>query len=248
MAKHKFTANQRKAIWEAHNKRCVYCHKPILDWGSLQIDHIIPESDNQPQKLEKIRKEYALGSDFEINSYENWLPSHSGCNRQKGNWLYQANNAYHYIEIARKYAPKVKKIEQKLQKQLERSIIISKAEAGLQKRIITEADLINLTIKAIHQRLPVYLIEQIKSVGKDIKVRSIHIFEKIKTYPNNSSQYNVILAISLAIGGCSFALLIEGIINSNFTNTGMAISIMVTYMTAYYTGKYDEQYWKYSGS
>jgi 5-methylcytosine-specific restriction endonuclease McrA len=38
----KFISVIREAVWIAHAKRCAYTHE-LLDLGSMQIDHIIPE-------------------------------------------------------------------------------------------------------------------------------------------------------------------------------------------------------------
>ncbi len=47
----------------------------------MQLDHIIPR--DHAKSLDKIRENYGLESDFAIESYQNLVPAHSGCNRLK---------------------------------------------------------------------------------------------------------------------------------------------------------------------
>ena len=55
--KYRFSPLQRLSIWEAFNKKCIYCDAPI-SFKELHIDHIIPEGlQNKPEKYSKIRKE-----------------------------------------------------------------------------------------------------------------------------------------------------------------------------------------------
>ncbi|NKL25405.1 hypothetical protein GFL92_01040 [Rhizobium leguminosarum bv. viciae] len=57
---------------------------------TMAIDHIIPESlATNSQRLHEVLTKFGLGDDFELNSYENWLPSCGACNRAKRNRVFE---------------------------------------------------------------------------------------------------------------------------------------------------------------
>jgi len=84
MSKRIFTAFERYAIWKCHEERCWLCSEP-LSYKETTIDHFFPESLlEDDQKRKTILFEYGLVDDyFNINGFENWLPSHSICNQKK---------------------------------------------------------------------------------------------------------------------------------------------------------------------
>lgn len=93
MSKFRFTAAQRYAIWLHHGQRCWRCREP-LRLAETTVDHVIPESIlNTPELLAKIVLENGLPSAFQVNGYENWLPAHSHCNREKSNRLLRMSSA-----------------------------------------------------------------------------------------------------------------------------------------------------------
>lgn len=61
----------------------------------MQVDHLIPEHlQSQPVRLAEVIKDLALPGDFELNSYENWLPSCGPCNNTKRNDVYRPSPLY----------------------------------------------------------------------------------------------------------------------------------------------------------
>jgi hypothetical protein len=83
MAKHAFTSHQRYAVFTAHGEVCYLCRKPI-DLSSMEVDHIVPESISaDPDRLRAVLVALGRRNDFDINSYENWMPSCRSCNRRK---------------------------------------------------------------------------------------------------------------------------------------------------------------------
>jgi hypothetical protein len=83
MSKYSFSSSQRYAVFSSHGPRC-YLKGCMVDMQSMQIDHIIPEHLlNAPETLNGILKEFGLSPDFDLNSYENWLPSCGPCNLAK---------------------------------------------------------------------------------------------------------------------------------------------------------------------
>lgn len=81
--KRRFSYAERYAIWLCNEKRCWWCKLP-LRLPEVTVDHVIPDSlqDNDAER-ENIFVEYGLSKNFSINSYENWLPCHNGCNQSK---------------------------------------------------------------------------------------------------------------------------------------------------------------------
>jgi len=87
MAKHTFTALQRWALYFAYEKKCFFTGEPLM-LRDLEIDHLVPESlDDDPATLAKVIAAIGLPSDFSVNSYLNWVPTHHTANRQKSNDL-----------------------------------------------------------------------------------------------------------------------------------------------------------------
>lgn len=88
MARYKFSAAERYAVFTVHNERCWLCREPI---GLLEteVDHIIPESLIGSKELPAILAELGLKDDFEINSFANWMPAHGHCNREKGDMVFR---------------------------------------------------------------------------------------------------------------------------------------------------------------
>ena len=64
MSQQVLSAIERRAIWEAHGKRCNYCRVPVL-FRDFHIDHLILEYLNSDgDKLEALSSEVVVGPDF----------------------------------------------------------------------------------------------------------------------------------------------------------------------------------------
>jgi hypothetical protein len=51
----------------------------------MEIDHVLPEKLKASESaLKTVLTDFGLPSDFELNSFENWLPAHRRCNALKG--------------------------------------------------------------------------------------------------------------------------------------------------------------------
>lgn len=113
MARQKFTAAEREAIWLAHGKKCAYSNQ-LLEVGDFHIDHIIPESfAEQPEEFTKVKAKYKLSADFDLFGYENLLPSKAVANSQKGALLFEPERVHFFLGIA---SSKKEEIEKQLQK------------------------------------------------------------------------------------------------------------------------------------
>lgn len=83
LAKHQFSIHERWAVYKVHGDRCYLGTEPI-DLKSMQVDHILPESLlAEPSKLVTTLAALGLPANFDLNSYENWLPACATCNNQK---------------------------------------------------------------------------------------------------------------------------------------------------------------------
>jgi hypothetical protein len=101
MSKERIGFEKRFALWHAHAGRCAYCGVPVrlLD---MQVDHILPEwLVHDAQRLSRVKTDYGLDDSFDLRDYCNWLPSHAGCNRCKGETLPDRNFALFFISLAR---------------------------------------------------------------------------------------------------------------------------------------------------
>jgi len=83
MSRYQFTAAQRYAIFTVHGERC-YLNGCLINLKTMQVDHIIPESlQDHPDQLGEVLRVLGRPKDFNLNSYENWLPACGPCNNRK---------------------------------------------------------------------------------------------------------------------------------------------------------------------
>lgn len=100
MAKQKFSAVQREALWLAHNKKCAYT-RGLLDISSFHIDHVIPENlAEEPIALEEVIAQLGLDSNFNLHGYENLLPCQPGTNLHKNSLLLDPAPLHFFLNIA----------------------------------------------------------------------------------------------------------------------------------------------------
>lgn len=83
MSGYRFSAAQRFAVYTVHGGTCYLNGEPLY-LKQMRIDHVIPRSlKNDPDRLSMVLKEYGLPDDFELDSFENWLPTCDPCNSLK---------------------------------------------------------------------------------------------------------------------------------------------------------------------
>jgi len=107
-AKYKFTAAERFAVKDAHKHICFLCRLAFEGYRDWDVDHLIAES-TAASELAELRESLALPPDFDVNSFENWVPAHHACNRRKGSLNYNAPIFLTYLNEARKAAPLCRK-------------------------------------------------------------------------------------------------------------------------------------------
>jgi hypothetical protein len=200
MAKYQFSDLERMAIWKAYKGRCAYCGelKPFKD---VHIDHILPESLlNNTDQLEEIKTEYGLGSEFEINSHYNWLPSCSKCNRTKSDRVYSKSATFHFLEmVAKPKYEEIRKIEQNLGKTMKKEGFLTRTEAT---QVIEEyfKDLVvnNLIISPATKRRDQWINEYLSKAVQTIAEKATP--SVVENLSNNESFLTVVLqATSIAL-------------------------------------------------
>lgn len=112
MSNYRFDTAQRFAVYTAHSAKCYICERPI-DLKSMQIDHVIPEGLPQdPGKFSDAIIALGLPPDFDVNSYENWLPTCPKCNNKKRGHVFRSTLLVQLnIEMARDKANLARSLE-----------------------------------------------------------------------------------------------------------------------------------------
>lgn len=84
MKRYRFSSSERYAIYAIHGPNCYLCSTPI-DFRSMSVDHVLPASLPSNHKLyAECLSDYGLPPTFNVDSFENWLPSCAKCNSEKG--------------------------------------------------------------------------------------------------------------------------------------------------------------------
>lgn len=139
MRKYRFSTEQRFALWRVYGRKCFYCGQPIL-FQEITVDHVLPEHLlDKPEELLKIRMDYGLGSDFSINDYCNWVPSHAHCNREKGTAIYQRTPALiKVLETVKRKAQRAKAEEERIISNLKKGDLLGRLGIALEKGIVAK--------------------------------------------------------------------------------------------------------------
>lgn len=153
MTKYKFSTEQKCSIWKAYGKRCFYCTEPVL-YSDLEIDHILPESliDN-PNELDTIKSDYGLDSDFSINSYYNWVPSHHTCNWRKAQIILPKETVLFYLGIVKNKIGKIKEIEKRFIRDREKEDILISLGIQVEKGLLSMKEVISFLDRIAELRI-----------------------------------------------------------------------------------------------
>lgn len=175
MSKYRFSTIERAAIWEAHDKRCIYCRE-LISFTDLHIDHILPEELlDKPDELKRIKEEYDLNPKFSINSYYNWVPADSSCNLRKSKRRFSKNRAIFFLEIAESKYAQVNKLEETRKYREKKDKILISLALGFEQRLLS-FDEVSTLLKDLEKNQSVFKILQeleftegalIDSIAKD---------------------------------------------------------------------------------
>ena len=115
MAKRQFSNAERYGVYTVHREKCYMCTEPV-DLYSMQVDHIIPEALlDDPYELKSVLVSFGLSENFDIQSFENWLPSCARCNNRKRNRIFKPTPQIQLeLEIAAEKSSDAKELAKKI--------------------------------------------------------------------------------------------------------------------------------------
>lgn len=115
MSGYKFTAAQRFAVYTIHGAVCYLNGEPLY-LKTMRIDHVLPRSlKDDPERLSTVLKDYGLPRDFDLDSFENWLPTCDPCNSKKYKEPFRpAPIILRHIDQARSKAAKTKALAERI--------------------------------------------------------------------------------------------------------------------------------------
>jgi hypothetical protein len=100
------TTAARRALWEAHGRKCAYTGEPVA-WSELEIDHIIPVKSDAARMTE-LRGAGIISDDF--NGFENLLPTKAHRNNQKSNFIANERSIVFFLNLAAKEKEKAERL------------------------------------------------------------------------------------------------------------------------------------------
>jgi 5-methylcytosine-specific restriction endonuclease McrA len=145
MAKHQFSWNERFVVYLADGGKCFWCGIPVF-YRDVQIDHVFPEDlldDNS--ELARIKVEYGLGAQYDINGFENWVTCHQGCNLRKRNTvLPNAPRTLLTVAELKQRAPKLASESKKYASRKRAEEILGMLASALTAGSLTKEDVLDL--------------------------------------------------------------------------------------------------------
>jgi len=121
--------------------KCFWCGVP-LPYRDVQIDHVFPERLAEKPELDEIKKSYGLGTEFDVNCYENWVTSHQGCNlRKRAELLPNSSSTLFVVGQVQARANKLRKYQTEFEKNRKRERVLSLLRAAVDAGSVTEADI-----------------------------------------------------------------------------------------------------------
>lgn len=109
LAKRIFDPVERYAIWSVHGEKCYTCGVHLEMINTMEVDHVIPEVLEGKPELAQILKEYGLPGTFDLQSFENLLPSCGPCNNRKRQTVFKPTLFVQgQLQKAAEGAPKVR--------------------------------------------------------------------------------------------------------------------------------------------
>ena len=131
----KISNAQRYAVFTTHGDKCYLCHG-LVTMLTFEVDHVIPESLLQePARLAEVLTLLGRPADFDLNSYENWLPSCRPCNGRKRATVFDATPIVQVlVQLATERAPLAREHETRAVHARELgaalNVLLRQAEAG----------------------------------------------------------------------------------------------------------------------
>ena len=140
------TAVQRFGVYWAWNGRCFWCREPVK-FAECHVDHVIPVSATDP--IETLRRHYSLSPAFEIDGFENWVPSCQACNLLKRNMLLFASPAtVMHLQAVQERAPKAKSIADDFERDRATVPLLVKLQEAVERGKISQVEIERIISKA----------------------------------------------------------------------------------------------------
>ncbi len=154
LSEYQFTQHQRFAVFTVHGPKCYINNCPI-DMQTMEIDHVIPEFLAADRvRLDHVIADLGLPSNFDVNSYENWLPSCRKCNGQKRDMIFKPSLLLQrHLQVAAKKAAKARELEQEAVTKIALGRAINTICRAVEGQTISQEALVPL-IEAIKQHNP----------------------------------------------------------------------------------------------
>jgi 5-methylcytosine-specific restriction endonuclease McrA len=151
--KYRFSAAERYGVWTCHGHKCFWCEEPI-NFKETTVDHLIPESiANDRKQFAMLKKTYSLPRAFQINGFENLVPSHNACNVRKGARVFKPSPAFvEYIDRAARLADCANSRADKVRKYPEDGRRIAVAIDSIERKLLTVDELVEFRPEDVRER------------------------------------------------------------------------------------------------
>lgn len=140
MAKYKFKDTERYAVYKVLGPKCIWCQEPVA-YRDSELDHVLPESLKKTEVEELIIK-FKLHENFKINSFYNWAPIHTRCNRGKSDKTF--DNAPLFCDLLHRIRARVPEIEElhlEAKRIFSNPITAAQLENAIKTKRITKSDI-----------------------------------------------------------------------------------------------------------
>ncbi len=186
MSKHKFTFQQKFAVWKFYGPQCYWCGEP-LRLQETTIDHLVPEYllENKDEYC-KVARLYGLSADFKINSYSNWIPCHSHCNSSKNDRILTPTPMIQAIlEKLIRNEKELEIIEQRISRDAKKDKILAKIMVALENEEISKEEIDEIFIGAeTSSDEDIHTLYQEVKTHLDPKWKVVHLSGNIATVTN----------------------------------------------------------------
>lgn len=113
-----------------------------MKYPNCEIDHVIPLDAIRGGKADAVRTQFGLLSAFDFDSFENWVPAHSGCNRRKSSIVLDPSPAFslHLAEVKAKM-PLVVATANAIAQDVRKGPLLARLKMAIDAGDITEAEI-----------------------------------------------------------------------------------------------------------
>lgn len=130
----------RIAVWQANEKRCLYCEEPVA-FRELEVDHLIPATTSA-NETSRLIEALGLPKSFELESTRNLVPSHGHCNSKKWRHQFSENNLRFFLEIWAKKQARIEKELKRLRREADTDALLSQVAAQVETGSLSVKELV----------------------------------------------------------------------------------------------------------